>query len=172
MEYLAAVIVVIFVVAVAMRFLEALLRTRVPAYRLRSSLVTRAERSFLGVLDSAVAGRYRVFAKVRVEDVLQAPSTSDRRRHAAARNRIKSKHFDFVLCNPTDLAFVAAIELDDKSHLRHSRIKRDQFLNDACAGAGLPLVRIMARRSYTISDIRSDLSHLLPDVTVPDAVRT
>ncbi|MEN7973211.1 MAG: DUF2726 domain-containing protein, partial [Verrucomicrobiota bacterium] len=42
---------------------------------------------------------------------------------------------------PSTLAIVAAIELDDKSHQRKDRIKRDQFLNQVMESAGVPLIR-------------------------------
>ena len=40
----------------------------------------------------------------------------------AAFNRISSKVLDFVLCDPNNLAIIAAIELDDSSHKRNDRI--------------------------------------------------
>lgn len=39
-------------------------------YQKEPALFTAAERSFLGVLEQAVEGRFRVFGKVRVADVI------------------------------------------------------------------------------------------------------
>src|SRR5438046_32622 len=85
------------------------------------SLLTEAERSFFGVLDQALAGEYRLFAKVRLADVVrpvQGPSRSGR---PAAFNSISAKHVDFVLCDPSSLRVVGVVELDDKSHRRLDR---------------------------------------------------
>lgn len=126
----------------------------------QDALVTAAERSFLGVLDQAVAGQYRVFSKVRVADVLKPKKGLDRSTWFKAFNKICSKHFDFVLCDPKTMQIKAVVELNDKSHRRQRRAKRDEFLLQACAGAGVPLLEFAARRGYSIEDIRTALSEL------------
>lgn len=127
-------------------------------YEARKYLFTRAERSFFGVLESAVGGQYRVMGKVRVADVLKPRrglNASDRTR---ALNRISSKHLDFVLCAPDTMAIVAAVELDDKSHERPDRARRDEFLDAAFAAAGIPLVHIPVRSGYALSELRERLA--------------
>jgi len=91
-------------------------------YQRAGPLFTPAERSFLGVLDQAVAGRARVFGKVRVGDVLGPRKGLQRGASSTARNKIDRKHFDFVLCDPSDLSVICVIELDDKSHQAKLRI--------------------------------------------------
>lgn len=76
-------------------------------------------------------------------------------------NRIDRKHVDFVLCDRQTLAVVAIIELDDSSHKR-SRAKRgDETKNKALAAAGIPMVRIAAKRGYTPADVREQISGML-----------
>lgn len=133
------------------------LRSAFP-YERRDMLVTRAERSFLGVLDQAVAGEYRIFSKVRVADVLKPKKGLDRSTWFKAFNQISAKHFDFVLCDPKTIQIKAVIELNDKSHKSRKRAERDEFLLEACAAAGVPLLEFTARRSYAIEAIRSALS--------------
>lgn len=101
------------------------------------------------MLDRAVGKDFRVFGKVRVSDVLAPRTGMQRPAHTAALNRINRKHFDFVLCKPDDLEVLCAIELNDTSHQRKSRRARDEFLVEACRGAGLPLVMFDARRAYS-----------------------
>lgn len=132
-------------------------------YERQDVLVSRAERSFLGVLDQAVAGEYRVFSKVRVADVLKPRKGLDRSTWFKAFNQICSKHFDFVLCDPKTMQIKAAVELNDKSHKTRTRVKRDEFLLEACAAAGVPLLEFAARRSYTIEPIRSALAGIETD---------
>lgn len=124
-------------------------------YNTRYGLLTKAERSFYGVLESVVPDDLVIMSKVRIADVLVACKTlhtNDKRRLFA---KISSKHFDFVLCNKADLSFVAAIELDDSSHQRKDRIERDKFVDMACASAGFPLYHCKAKYAYQPEELRS-----------------
>lgn len=119
----------------------------------RKQLLSPAERSFLGVLDLAVAGQLRVFTKVRLADVLEIQSfKSQWRTHF---NRIAAKHVDFILCEPNSLVIRFAIELDDRSHARLAAQASDAFKNQAFAAAGIPLVRFAARQSYSVAEVRA-----------------
>ena len=60
-------------------------------YQQAGPLFTPAERSFLGVLDQVVAGRARVFGKVRVGDVLSPRKGLQRGASSTARNKIDRK---------------------------------------------------------------------------------
>jgi len=104
------------------------------------NLFTPAERSFLGVLDQAVPAGYRVFGKVRLADLIKISSwtkTSDRK---FAFSRISRKHVDFVICKTDDLAIAGVIELDDRSHDRPDRRRRDAFIDEAMGSAGIPIL--------------------------------
>lgn len=122
------------------------------------NLVTAAERRFLGALDHAIGDRYRVFAKVRVADLIRVRPLHNRSAQRTALNRIASKHVDFVLCDPDSLAVVAAIELNDKSHEAADRRRRDQFLKDAFAVAGVPLIFVAAKREYEVERLREQIA--------------
>lgn len=130
-------------------------------YSVRAELFSRAEWSFHSVLKHAVADDVFVLSKVRVADVLQPTPTRDRSQWQRAFNAISAKHFDFVLCSTRDGRPVAAIELDDSSHLRKDRMKRDMLLDGVCESAGFPLVRITARRSYEVGEVRKLLGNVL-----------
>jgi len=144
--------VILFTLAIAVVLVFALVALRLvrrkgqSPYEQRKYYLTRAERSFYGVLNEAVGGRYVVFAKVRLADVLRVrPGVSESQAHL---NRIIAKHVDFLLCEPRDVSPVLAIELDDSSHGEERRQARDQFVDEAFDGAGLPLLRIHAARGY------------------------
>lgn len=162
-----AVFVVILVIVVA---LAAKLKPTIGAedfpYQQKPQLFTAAERSFLGVLDQAVGDSYRIMGQVRVADVVEVKRLADRSRRQKAQNKIQSKHFDFVLCKPNDLAVVAVIELDDRSHQRADRRKRDRFLERLCETVCLPLIRVPAKRAYSIPEVRE----LVIGTITPDAL--
>ena len=134
-------------------------------YERRATLFTRAERSFLGVLDQAAASDYRVFGKVRVADVLKVSKAADRSAWQIAFNKINAKHFDYVLTDPKTLAVRVVIELNDKSHRSENRAVRDHFIRDACDSADLRLIEVEAKRTYSVAEVRA----LLADPVLPDS---
>ncbi|MGY3944182.1 DUF2726 domain-containing protein [Aeromonas tecta] len=136
-------------------------------YDLQETLFSPAERSFLGVLDLAVGDRARVFAKVRVADVLTPESKMGKSKWQQAFNKISAKHFDYLLCDPADLSFLCAVELDDSSHRHQKRKARDAFLKSACDSAGLPLLQIPASSHYQVEELREQLLPLLSKTAAP-----
>ena len=126
-------------------------------YALKSALFSPAERSFLGLLEQAVGKHYQIFGKVRIADVATTRSGLSPSNRQKALNRINAKHFDFLLCNRDDLRVTCAIELDDKSHQKSSRQQRDGFVNELCSTIGLPLVRVTAKRAYTVQELRTKI---------------
>lgn len=144
------ILIAIIVVAIAL-FSKGAVKGH--AYQTKGPLFTPAERSFLGILDSAVSNNYRIFGKVRVADVISPQKGMDRKNWQTAFNKISAKHFDYVLCCKDTLKVIAAIELDDKSHKKKSSQARDKFLESACESANLKLVRFPAKASYIVSEV-------------------
>jgi len=128
------------------------------SFEKRESLFTPAERSFLGVLDQVLDKRYRVFGKVRLDDLLKPAKGIPQSSLTTALNKIRQKHVDFVVCSATNLAVIGVIELDDKSHGRKDRVERDRFVDQACASASIPLVRFEAQKGYRLEDVRVSLA--------------
>jgi len=143
--------------------LQCLIKPRKVAqpYILNPSLFTPAERSFLGCLDSVLSPDVRVFAKVRLADLFDVEKTPDRSAWQSAFNKINSKHVDFILCRVSDLCPLLAIELDDKTHGREDRQKRDIFLNEIFAASNLPLIRFPVQKIYRTEDIAKRLNEAM-----------
>jgi ssDNA-binding Zn-finger/Zn-ribbon topoisomerase 1 len=135
-------------------------------YVLGDVLFSPAERSFLGVLDQAVGADFRVFGKVRVADVVNVAKGTPKSLWQRAFNRISAKHFDYLLCRPTDLKPVCAIELNDQSHAKDERKGRDKFLEGVCASAGFPLVFLPARHAYTVTEICDQIAFAMGRVSI------
>ncbi|OQY55820.1 MAG: topoisomerase [Candidatus Parabeggiatoa sp. nov. 2] len=127
-------------------------------YQKQGLLFSPAERSFLSVLSQVVREDIQVFGKVRVADVITPRKNMSRREWQKAFNKISAKHFDFLLCEKTDVSIICAIELDDKSHQSNRRKSRETFLENACRSAGVPLARFPVRATYNISEIKKALS--------------
>lgn len=130
-------------------------------YEKAGNLLSPAESRFLKVLNLTVDGKYLVFSKVRVADVLKPRMARSSKNWIRAFNVIKAKHFDFVLCNPDSFQVVAVIELDDSSHSSKAARKRDAVKDSACKSAKIPLLRISARSKYDPFDIDIRLKEVL-----------
>ncbi|MCA9166636.1 MAG: DUF2726 domain-containing protein [Planctomycetales bacterium] len=129
-------------------------------YERRESLLTRNEQTFYAALRVAVQDDWDIFAMVRLADLIRViPETQGRQ---TWQNRINCKHVDFVLCDHYDLRPLLAIEVDDRSHRRADRVRRDEFLDDAMEAAQLPLLRIEAARHYAPEIIRQKIDEYLP----------
>ena len=138
-----------------------LLRKKPPLkYKKLKNLCTPAERRFYQALHQAVGNEYLIFSKVRVADLILPGSSKDRSRWQSAFNKVACKHVDFVLCDE-GLNIVAAIELDDASHIQKHRIERDRFVEWAFRSAKLPLVRFVQRRSYDPLSIKREIKEAL-----------
>ncbi len=133
-------------------------------YRLRDDFLSAAERSVFGVLCQVVGTQGVVCPKVRVADLL---FVADRRGNQGYVNRIDRKHVDFVICAPDTLRPRVVVELDDASHERRERRERDEFVDAAFRAAGLPVVRITAKRQYAPAEIAA---LVLPFLAIPTAV--
>jgi len=134
-------------------------------YRVRDDFLSTAELSFFRVLTLVVGTRAVICPKVGLGDLLFVTRPNENR---SAYNRIRQKHVDFVLCDPTTLRPLFAVELDDRSHARADRAERDTFVDQAFAAASLPLIRIPAQSAYSTQDLTARLGPLLNGV--PTAV--
>jgi len=133
-------------------------------YQRVDPFLSPAERSFFGALELAVGSSYRIFSKVRLADVIGTREGLSPSRQTSAFNSIKSKHLDFVLCDPATLSVVLAIELDDASHRKPDAAKRDGFIAAALLAASLPLLRFRASNSYATGEIQRRVQTALPDM--------
>ena len=124
------------------------------------SLVTPAEQKFYEALDEAIDGRFMILSKVRLADLLIVTSKRSSARYRVFRS-IASKHVDFVLAEPGTLKPLAAIELDDATHQRADRRKRDLLLDDLFHKAQLPLLRFKTAARYDHRAIGAEVAEIL-----------
>jgi len=67
---------------------------------------------------------------------------------------------DFVLYDPRTTAIVGIIELDDPSHRRRERRRRDRFLNESLSSAKVPLLRIKTAKAYDLTALRNSIAQI------------
>ncbi len=97
---------------------------------------------------------YRAFPQVRLAEIASPAESANVQLRRRALNAVMAKSVDFVICDVLTLDPVAAIEVDDRSHLLPERRDRDAFVNAVFAEIGLPLVRVKAQRTYSVADLR------------------
>ncbi len=130
-------------------------------YEAIPNLCSAAELKFLSVLEEVIdSQKYKVFAKVRLADIIKVEKLRNRRSHTSAFNRISSKHIDFVICKRDDTSIVVVVELDDASHRAKSRQKRDLFVDKSLQVAGVRFIRFRCQRAYDLGEVRERLQML------------
>jgi hypothetical protein len=131
-----------------------------PRYVRQKTLLSPAELAFLRALEGAAGANDRIFAKVRMVDVVTPGGKTATRRWWRAFTKVSSKHLDYVLVDRQTSAIRLAIELDDKSHRQKQRRVRDAFVNRVCAQAGVPLLRVPAAGRYDREELRARLAQI------------
>lgn len=112
-------------------------------------LMTPTERAFFTGLRKTAAKRgILTLAKVRLGDLIRAEE-KDR----GGRAKVNQKHVDFVLCDAQTLGVIVVIELDDRSHDRPDRRRRDEFVDSALGMAGIPIRHVRVRRSTSLTEL-------------------
>ena len=123
-------------------------------YTAKRSLMSNTESDFFVKLQRTVAERYYVFPQVHLSAILDHRVKGQEWQYAF--RHINGKSVDYVLCDKATLMPAYAIELDDYTHDRPERKKRDEEVERIFAGANLPLVRF---RNKDVSE--GDIIHAL-----------
>src|SRR6185369_7132232 len=99
----------------------------------------------------------RMFGKVNLADVFKARKGLSQSERRSALNSIDRKHVDFLLVRSSDLAPLAGVELDDRSHERDDRKDRDAFVDEVFRSCALPLLHIPAQAGYNQAELRTKI---------------
>lgn len=151
--YLAIVVIVALIIGAFL-----FKKKRQYPYFARGTLLTKAELQFYKVLKAVVRDQYDVSCKVRLGDIINC---TEYYWHKGYGPKISAKHIDFVLHDPTTSNIILCIELDDKSHNRPDRIKRDKFVNGALAAADVPILHVPVTRGYDMGKLQKDIAVVL-----------
>ncbi len=125
-------------------------------YKLRDDFLSPAELSFYHILQQAAGDWALICTKVSLGDLFTA-KVKDYSAFRTYTNKIDRKHVDYLLCDPKTVRPLLGVELDDGSHRRRDRQQRDNFVDQVFNAARLPLVRVPARRSYNVAEVRKVL---------------
>ncbi len=122
-------------------------------YAKRDDFLSKAEFSFYKVLNNVLNEQeYIICPKVSLMDLFFVTDTKKESKMTYI-NKINRKHVDFLVCNQKNMNPIFAIELDDSSHNKSSRIARDEFVDKVFKAAGVPLIRFKVKLSYIPSEL-------------------
>jgi len=125
-------------------------------YGLKTSLLTPTEKDFLNILEQVVEDRYTIATQVPLSGIVTILDSNKNFTNYHDFNLIKAKTIDFVLYDK-DYKPQLCIELDDRSHLRWDRIKRDAFINDLMKSVGLRIIHIHPAYLYDDEDLKEQI---------------
>jgi very-short-patch-repair endonuclease len=128
-------------------------------YKRKNFFLTRAEHECFDALMTAVGNDYLIFAQVHLPTLLDNKVVGQNWRGAF--RHINGKSVDFVLCDKAYIAPKLAIELDDKTHERPDRQERDVEVERILKEAGIPLLRLENRGSFSASDLAQKVTDVL-----------
>ena len=123
-------------------------------YFAQEFLLTKAELKFYDVLKAVVKNKYDIACKVRLADIINCSDVNWRKGYGG---QIACKHIDFVLFDPRTSKILLAIELDDKSHDKPARQKRDKFVNKSMQVAGVTLLRFKVEWGYDMARMDKEI---------------
>ena len=124
-------------------------------YQCRPEFLTAAELVFFRALESAVDGKFHVFAKVRIGDLLCVVEGTENA--GAWFGKIGQKHVDFMLAEKKEVRPVLVIELDDSSHDLPHRRERDVFVDEALKTAVLAILRVTCAKEYAVPQLEQSI---------------
>lgn len=113
-------------------------------YEAKLGFMTPREQHFLTALRAATGdARWLLCPQVRLADVVQVSARFRARSRPWWRffGVIAQWHCDVVIVSRADFRVVAVVELDDASHLRAHRRRRDRVFEEVLRQAGIPLLR-------------------------------
>lgn len=150
---LLLVFLIITVALVASHFMD---NSNPYPFKKKQQLLTSVERGFLALLEKAVGNEFKIVNRVRLNDVIELKDTVAGKAKRAALLKTSSKYIDFVLCDPTNMRIIAAVDLVNHGKGGH-KSKQDWFINGALEAAGIPHIRIKVKAGYKIDEIRNGI---------------
>lgn len=119
-------------------------------------LLSASEAALYNLLKLAVQDDFLVFAQVPIWCLLDV-QTDDRRQRTAFLNQVALKRVDFALVHPGSLTVTKVVELDAAAGADGRSQARRQLLEQICQKAGIELIRLDGRATYTVPQLAAAL---------------
>lgn len=109
-------------------------------YKLRKFLSPYEHNFYEALKPLANVNGFTIMSKVRLADIVEVEKGFNKSEYFTYFAKIQSKHVDFLLCDKQTVNPLLVIEIDDKSHERQDRIKRDKFVDNLFRTVNLPIL--------------------------------
>ena len=128
-------------------------------YERADTLISPNQQSILVLLEKALDERYSVFSKIRLQDLVRVNSDLSRGQQKAAMKRLTSEPLDLVICEKKTAAILGVVLLDGEgASSENGRVRRETDIDHVLIAAGIPVVHLNASKTYSLEDIRIELS--------------
>lgn len=123
-------------------------------YERKNYLLTQNELKFYKLLKN-ITDKYNLnlFSQVALYEIVKSKNIKDF-------NKIKSKTIDFVITD-INCKIKLCIELDDPTHIKENRQKRDEFINSLFKELNIILIRIPVQGYYNLSELENKIKESL-----------
>ena len=126
-------------------------------YVIKNNPMTETEKIFLNHLRT-ITDKYNliVLPQVQLQSIFKVSNNKD----ITSFNKIKSKSIDFAIVD-NNYNYKFFIELDDYTHNRKNRIKRDIFVNNLFEIYNLKLIRIKTQNNYNLDNVENIIKEVV-----------
>lgn len=115
-------------------------------YEKKTYLLTQNELKFYKLLKSIIdKNNLNLFSQVALYEIIKS-------KNIKYFNKIKNKTIDFVITD-VNCKIKLCIELDDPTHIKENRQKRDEFINKLFKDLDIKLLRIPTQNYYNIKEL-------------------
>lgn len=123
-------------------------------YERKNYLLTQNELKFYKLLKNITdKNNLNLFSQVALYEIIKSKNIKDF-------NKIKSKTIDFVITD-INCKIKLCIELDDPTHIKENRQKRDEFINSLFNELNIILIRIPVQGYYNLGELENKIKESL-----------
>lgn len=123
-------------------------------YEKKTYLLTQSELKFYKLLKSITdKNNLNLFSQVALYEIIKS-------KNIKYFNKIKSKTIDFVITD-VNCKIKLCIELDDPTHIKENRQKRDKFVDNLFKELNIKLIRIPVQSCYKLNELENKIKESL-----------
>lgn len=123
-------------------------------YEKKTYLLTHNELKFYKLLKSITdKNNLNLFSQVALYEIIKS-------KNIKYFNKIKSKTIDFVITD-VNCKIKLCIELDDPTHIKENRQKRDKFVDNLFKELNIKLIRIPVQSYYKLNELENKIKESL-----------
>lgn len=149
--------VIFFIIGLILKLLSKENNSSNIKYLVKNNPMTETEQKFISYL-KVFTDKYNLIILPQVQ--LQSIFKTINKKDISSFNKIKSKSIDFAIVD-NKYNYKLFIELDDYTHNRQDRVKRDLFVNSLFNSYNLKLKRIKVQNKYNLEELENIIKEVV-----------